>query len=148
MKHALTESEAVWIAAVIDCEGTLTVHTAWNKARHNHNLQFFGRVEMVGAEVPSRLQTLCGGSRWRSRSRQPNGRPRTVWNITSNGLRWLLPQLLPYLIVKHRHAEILLELLAGNPQGRHGCAYKTSFNRLQELMAELRTLNYIQGISA
>jgi hypothetical protein len=29
----LTDVQSAWVAAVLDCEGMLTIHTPWNKQR-------------------------------------------------------------------------------------------------------------------
>jgi|SRR3990167_4048932 len=146
MKHkqwgtTLKRDHAIWIAAVIDCEGTLTVHLPFNKISGGRNLQVFGRVEMINYDVPFLLHTLCGGSMSKPKQKG-NRRNHFMWNISSNGLRWLLPQIMGHLIVKKRHAEILLKILSGNPSGRNGSRYKMPYESLRKLIIELRTINY------
>mgnify|MGYP001586783079 FL=1 len=146
MKHkqwgtTLGPTRAIWIAAVIDCEGTLTVHVPFNKTNGGRNLQVYGRVEMANYDVPFLLHNLCGGSMGQPKQKG-NRKEHFYWNISSNGLRWLLPQIMKHLIVKKRHAEILLAILSGNPSGRTGSRYKMPYERLRKLITELRTINY------
>lgn len=138
----LSDIDAAWIAAVIDCEGTLTVHTPYNKHRNNRNIQIFCRVDMTDDGIPRRLHKLCAGT-FRELHRRPNdpvtNRPHCYWNLSSNGLRWLLPQIYPYMIVKKRNAEIIAEILRRN--GRGSKSSQIPHAELYPLIAELRSLN-------
>jgi hypothetical protein len=133
----LTNVEAAWVAAVVDCEGTLSIHTPWNKERHNRNLQYVCRVHMTDEAVITRLKDLCGGSSSPVKRRNPKHRDSWRWDTYANGLRGLLPQLLPYLIVKKRHAEIMIGILNKNSRGP---GKQMSFNELRPLLYELRGL--------
>lgn len=139
---ALSDLDAAWIAAVIDCEGTLTAHAPYNKQRGNRNIQIFCRVDMTDEGIPRRLHKLCAGT-FRELHRRPNdpptNRPHCYWNLSSNGLRWLLPQIYPYMIVKKRNAEILMEILKRN--GRGSKRSQMPHAELYSFIAELRTLN-------
>lgn len=136
-KDKLTSVEAAWVAAVIDCEGMITVHTPWNKQRQNRNLQFYTRVHMTDLGVIDRLHKLCGGSKKACKRAKPHYLDSWYWNVSSNGMRWLLPQLLPFLIAKHRHAEIALEILSRNRRGFRG---QMPFTELEPLLVEMRSL--------
>ena len=135
--------DALWVATVLDCEGTLSIHTPWNKIRKNRNLQYFARVQMTNKEVILKLRTLCGGSMgWKGAyERRAES---WYWNITANALRWLLPQLFPYFIVKKRHAEIILIVLSKNKRGPNN---QMPFDELKPLLVELKSLqkNGCQG---
>ena len=135
----LNREDAKWIAAVLDCEGTISVHTPWNKKRNNRNIVVFAKVEMIGYAIVERLHILCGGSLWKNIRQKGNRREHCLWNITSNGLRWLLPQIMPFLLIKKRHAEIVLEVLLNNERGKRPTQMK--YERLAELLTEIRKLN-------
>ena len=141
-KSKLKKCDAVWIAAVLDCEGTLTVHTPYNLARKSRNIQVFARVQMTNPAIPLQLKSLCGGT-YRGFKPAPSDRPNTsppcFWNLSSNGLRWLLPQILPYFLIKRRHAKILLEILAKNKRGVRG---EMSGREIFGLISELRAMNH------
>ena len=139
---ALSQIDAVWIAAVIDCEGTLTIHTPLNKYRNGRNIQVFARVDMSDEPVPRRLYELCAGSfkpLHRRASDNPMWKGHSYWNISSNGLRWLLPQIHPYFIVKKRHSEIVQEVLRRNRRGMR--RDQMCHAELYPLIAEIRSLN-------
>lgn len=65
-----------------------------------------------------------------------NRRDQYWWNVSPEGLRWLLPQVLPYLLVKKKHAEIVLELLSKNSRSK-----RLPNERKMELRDEIRRLN-------
>lgn len=130
LRAPLSESQCAWVAAVIDCEGMLTIHTP------NNHVQIFSKVNMVGNEITERLHVLTGGSCFESKARPPHERKQYIWHLASNGLRWLLPQILPHLLVKRRHAEILIEVLANNWRG-----HRMNQITLDERIKELRALN-------
>ena len=132
----LSNMDALWIATVLDCEGTLSIHTPWNKIRRNRNLQYFARVQMTNRDVILKLKNLCGGSMGYKPPKEKRAE-NWYWNITANGLRWLLPQLLSYFIVKKRHAKIILEVLSKNKRGPNN---QMSFEELRPLLIELKSL--------
>jgi hypothetical protein len=150
-KPELALTDRAWIAAVIDCEGTLTIHTPWNKRRDSRNIMIFAKVDMTDDSIPLRLQSLCGGSfnplQQRPFQKNPRAKPNCIWQLSSNGLRWLLPQIYPYLLIKRRHAEILTEVLTTNTRGRRSASVQMPFGRLNELITELRFLNQ-RGVKA
>jgi len=136
----LSEINKAWVAAIIDCEGTLTIHRPYNKQRKSYNMQYWCRVEMVGHQIPERLHELCGGTYIKDKiPAKGNRRARTYWNITPAGLRWLLPQIIPYMLVKRRRGEIILEILT---KRRRGMRQKyMSDIELLKLYREVRRLN-------
>lgn len=135
--NQLTTEERIWVAAVIDCEGMITIHTPWNKQRHNRNLQHYCRVQMTELEMIKRLHAICGGSMKKSTLCASMRTEAWYWNLTAGGLRWLLPQILPFLMAKKRHAEIALKVLAGNQRGR---GRQMPFETLRPLLVEMRSL--------
>lgn len=137
IQRVLSKVERVWIAAVIDCEGSIVLHVPW--VRNARCVQIYIRVNMVNYEIPRRLYGLCGGTirlKWR-KDKDGNRKPQWYWNITANGCRWLLPQIFPYLIEKRRRAEILIEVLNNN-----GKAKRMPSKKLFGLIIELRQLNH------
>jgi hypothetical protein len=76
---------------------------------------------------------------------QRGRKPQKQYRLSSNGLRYILPNVIPFLLVKRRHAELLLEAL--NIMGRIGFRAKRNQytkideKRLEEIYQELRRLN-------
>ncbi len=67
-----------------------------------------------------------------------------VWCLTSNSLRRLLPTVLPYLRIKHRHAELLLEYLslANRRLRRTPEELAAYYAKTSDLAAEVKRLNH------
>ena len=139
LKEPLSEPDKAWIAAVIDCEGIITIHNPLHK-NGSRQLQHYCRVQMVDNEVTKKLYELCGGSYIdHIESYKPNQRAVSYWHITPRIMRWLFPQLLPYILIKKRRMEITLEILSKRYRG----SSKTELpdEKLFELYQEMRTLN-------
>ncbi len=135
----LSEVEKAWVAAVIDCEGSLSINRPLNKQRNCRNLSYVCRVEMVGDDIPERLYHLCGGAFWTKREKPGNRRPQSLWYVPPAGIRWLLPQILSYLVVKKRQAILILDVLSRRRRGM-----KQTYLDDKELLGiyhEIRTLN-------
>lgn len=111
-KRPLSEGQAMWVAAVIDCEGCLSLGEYWNNRSRCRAYRSFAQVQMTDRQVVMRLVTICGGTTrpWRSR-RDRNRRQVWVWNLSANGLRWLLPQIQPHLLIKQKQASCLIQFL-------------------------------------
>lgn len=134
--ESLSVAEASWVAACIDCEGTITAHAVPDKSRSYRGVQVFSRVQMTCQLVPQRLRQLCGGSFSGPKPRQAGHKPIYLWNIAANGCRYLLPQILPTLLTKRRQAEVALAILGGNRQG-----HSMPNGELVPLLEEMRRLN-------
>ena len=97
----LTEAEKAYIAGILDGEGYVTVlHSRSQTLSVNIN---------NNNEALMRWLTERVGGRYYARRPAKRASFHFQWSISSRMCRWLLPQVLPYLIVKRRHAELLLE---------------------------------------
>jgi hypothetical protein len=97
------------------------------------------KVQMTDQSIPYRLQELCAGNIQYAPALNPKRKPTWIWQIGANGVRWLLPQIAPYLLVKKRHADLTIEFLTlvrkGTPRrGEHN-------PRAQEIRALMAKLN-------
>lgn len=108
----LSDTEAAWMAAALDCEGTISFCVG----RSEFNVVV--RIEMCNRDFIESVGKICGG--WTSLDKPQKGRRRahSLWQVSSNGARWLLPQVYPYMIIKKRHAELLLEFLSFTARGK------------------------------
>jgi hypothetical protein len=98
----MAEHEKSWLAAAIDGEGTITLH--WKRKRSvptgkilitNNSKKFLDYAKMI---------TRTGTTRQKQR-----GSKSYVWLVSNRAdLIAILRQILPYLIIKRRQAEILL----------------------------------------
>ena len=85
------------------------------------------------------LRDLVGcGKVWPKKSRIIKHKDQWVWTLTGNHCRALLPVLRPYLKVKARQADLLLEYLRLADHRDRSPEYREAVTRIYE---ELRTLN-------
>lgn len=131
----LSEKDAVWVACVFDCEGLLTAALTFNKATQKHNIMYYGRVAMMTSAIPMRLHALCGGS-YKDHRGEEKERACVYWNIGPSGLRWLLPQIIPFLLIKRDVAKLILDTL-----GRNGRGYRIPVSELEDFISKVRRLN-------
>lgn len=111
-KRKLTKADAMWMASALDCEGTITFHSGKSQ------FQTVVRIEMCSAAFVRRVGGLCGGWSGIDLPQRGNRKPHSIWQVNANGARWLLPQILRFLIVKRRQAELVLEVLSINRMGK------------------------------
>jgi hypothetical protein len=111
----LTLVEAAYIAGIIDGEGCLTIHSkpsiSLKKARSGRHFDI--RLQIVNTNEPL-MQWLCskiGGYIYGKAKRLPNEKPIFRLTLYSNGCRWLLPQIKPFLIVKEQECSLILQAL-------------------------------------
>lgn len=139
-RPALTVGQAMWIAAVLDCEGCLTLGSYWNNRSKCYAFRVTMQVQMVDREVMDRLSKLCSGAVTPTRISKGNPRRKDgwVWVLHSNGLRWLLPQIREHLLIKQHRADLVLEFLTLCRRGG-----KRSFldPRAQQIRSEMNRLN-------
>ena len=119
--NTLTGTQKAYIAGFVDGEGCISI-TRENKHNGNGHQAVF-RVCDTHIGV---LNYLCaitglgyvkpwvGSSTERRAVRFKNCKPQWRWQFSSNGMRELLPEILPYLVVKREVAQVALELLQRN----------------------------------
>ena len=130
---------AYWIAACIDCEGCISLGSYWNKMRSSYNYGVKMQLQMTHKSIPEELKALCGGTIHFSLSKNPRRKDIWTWSLPANGVRWLLPQILPYLRVKKQVGTLMVEFLTivrkGTPRrGEHN-------PRAQQIRAMIAALN-------
>ena len=135
----LTESQKTWIACVIDCEGTIHARQNVNKNGEVTQIAYGVRVEMTTNAIPLRLRELCGGNYFDYKEQKGNRKPHCMWTASPKVLRWLLPTIRDYFMVKQRHADIVIELLNGRRRGIRNPQFNATSNRL---LKELTSLNF------
>ena len=141
----LADVDINWLAAAIDFEGSLCLF----KDKHSHCCRGFSwvpklQIGNVNKEILNHCKgitksgAISGGGIYKN-----HWRPVWYWQVCSNGLRELLPLVLPFLIVKKRHAELLIEALDLLKE-HWGNQYHTKLPndlRLQEIEVEIKSLN-------
>jgi len=137
----LTAHERGWVEAFIDAECSLSLLARVKKdTRRGHDWVPFLQCTTTTREQVERLRLLVGGT---ISGPYPNlgfKNAKVIYHygMTSNGLRWLLPQL--RLITKERHRLLLIEALALLATYRPGTPVMYD-KRLQKIRNEMRILN-------
>jgi len=134
-------------AGIIDGEGSMTIkvqhlpHCTFGK---NHQLLI--KVGMCNREIPETLHGLFGGS---FVIKHPEGSRGYVytWSITAKKALAFLLRIRPYLIVKKRHADLLIEFQKTMRKrgGRGRPLSKEMFAKREWYKAEITSLNIKPG---
>ena len=104
-----TNEQIAYLAGIIDGEGTIYIQ----KIPKKNFFDYFPRVQIVNTnkELMYWIRDTFGGivsSRDRSNENR-NWRVQHTWYTTRQILDIILPLLVPYLIIKKKHAEIMIE---------------------------------------
>lgn len=101
---------APYIAGLLDGEGTFTVR--WNRRARSPSFQTYIAVSMTNEEVISLLSKILQVT-YSCKLREKGRRPYYMLRITTkHEIVMILEKLLPWLIVKREHAQIILEFIA------------------------------------
>ena len=117
----LSETEAAYIAGIIDGEGTLTIRKKKPAAKVSHRLPSYSvtfSVSNTATLLIHWLQNKCGGSVHHYENRCKNCRPYARWDLHTRQATELLHQVTPYLLIKHEQACLAMEFLDHCPRGR------------------------------
>lgn len=135
-----------YIAGIIDGEGTLTIGV--NKARSwkSPHYQVEIIVTMSSQETINALHRFQPGGKGGQYKNHPRWKEQYRWTLSGKTALKILKQVLPYLICKRRHAELLIEMQESkiNPitqaTGHKGLPDSVNVRR-SEIVVELRKLN-------
>jgi hypothetical protein len=143
-----TEREKwVWLACFIDTEGNLGLYKRKAGKRKIKRGFAWGPELRASSTTPILLKQMkaickCGHVHAHNFKDEQPRKPQKQYQVSSNGLRYILPKVLPFLLVKHRQAELLLEALSLLHVGNNQWTGKPcNDERLEEIYQELRRLN-------
>jgi hypothetical protein len=146
-----TEREKwIWLACAIDTECSLGLYKRGQGPRVSVRRGFsWSPVLRCASTTPvllEQIKLICKGGAINNQPFQTVARKtQKQYRLSSNGLRYILPNVIPFLLVKRRNAELLLEAL--NIMGKIGFRAKRNQytkideKRLEEIYQELRRLN-------
>ena len=120
MPHLIRSvEERAYLAGVLDGEGTFIIRRG-RDATHGYKFQAVVRVTNTSWELIAWLHATFGGNVVRERDRRPNRKPCWLWSLDGGTLVVpVVQQVLPYLRVKRRQAEVVLEFYkVRNPFGK------------------------------
>jgi hypothetical protein len=145
---ALRIEEAAYIAAFIDGEGTISIRKYKRKAMAG-GVRYVPVVEMNNSDVGvmQYLRSVIGPNRYHvhSKQRQENHKKMYQLRLPSNVQRWLLEEILPYLRIKRRQAEIVMQLLDLLRQKKYG--EDANLEDREKLYQEVHDINH-RGLGA
>lgn len=139
-----------YAAGIVDGEGSLNI--IHNKARSWSNPQYQSTlsVSMTHKGVIELLHSTFGGT-LRMEKAHPRWKQQWTWYLGGAKLAEFLNQVLPYLVVRKRHAELILEMEAtkqrtadgkpGHTKGRGGKLDSAVAARREVIHTELRRIN-------
>lgn len=140
----LTDKEAAYIAGFIDGEGWFGVSRRVRKWADGEGV-YLRPVGSVSQKIRAPLEWIAertGGSI--SVGKRDKWEPVHQLRFHSGVLRWLIPEVMPYLLVKKRQAELVLQFLTE-------CRYQgkkltnEQLARREGIRAELECLNAKSG---
>jgi len=135
-------SKWVWLAGIVDAESSLSLIKCKKKTKRG--FQYIPRFSCASTTPLLLVQILKVTYPYGFLSSHHKDKRNDFWKktkkvcITSNGLREILPKLIPFLILKRRQAEILLrsmQLLS------HGPKSADKEQELFDLRLEIKKLN-------
>lgn len=107
----------IYLSGIIDGEGSIQIEIqSTNKVRKMDYYSIRLLVINTSKELMDWLNENFGG-KVTARKLIPNRRQCYKWNLCSYNAAKLLEQCLPYLIIKKREAEVLIEFMQTKPEG-------------------------------
>jgi len=153
MQFKYDESKWVYLAGIIDTEGSIGL------SRVKGHRKWCGRfyvpyvlIMNTNKEFIDFLVTNYGGG-YHAKARQNGWGRKEIWGwkVRANLMREILPKVKPYLIIKKRQADFVLQALDIISEDKHLTreCYKSklleNMAKLEELWKECRKLNYRKG---
>lgn len=142
----LSQTERAWLAGVIDGEGSIFISLAANPA---YRRGFFYRPQLLVSNSDRqfliRISEVIGEGTVH-RAKKGDDRTRTRWEYvaTAGVLRTVLPQILPYLIVKREQAKTMLdyfEFIDTHPLWGLKSVHPSYYDSLDSIYRKLKELN-------
>lgn len=149
----LTEGEKGYIAGYLDGEGTITL--LWKKSREGHGYSPMVLFTNTNQESMEWIRAKIGGNLIVFKKVRDNKKWRTLYTLRTGSvlhIQQLLKMLLPYLIIKRKHAELMLEFCNSRANGSSGRnhGYTSTdidiFNRFAELRRERRLAGLVSQL--
>lgn len=134
-----------WLAGIIDGEGTITLKKKRRKDNGNINYIPLTVINNTNLEFLERIKEICGcGTIAQQSSSYTKKHPN--WNLIyrleikgSFNVKTLLKQVYPYLIIKRKHAEIVMRICEENIRA-YSLNRPANTEYLEKLIQELKSL--------
>ena len=141
-----------YLAGIIDADGSITI-TVSTPSRTGSTLRYGENIALgqVNPEAIELLKESFGGGLSIQKPRGISRRPLYRWQVNTRKAANVLKQLLPYLRIKRRQAEICLELHEIKNRGRMANTYLAGSHirrrkpaveaEMRDLVKQIRILN-------
>ncbi len=140
----VVETSSIYWAALLDGEGWIGLSKDNRPNRSRYGFEFRPRVGIClgkGGHILEELKEKYGGGTFLRDRKNPKWRNITSWQLRSSGVVVFLGDILPYLKIKRRHAELLLEFFEVQGPNRMNALYPEVKQRQIEIYNELKQLN-------
>jgi len=118
----MNPAEAGYFAGFLDGEGTIGVYRGRRKENRS-GIRFQTVLRLCNTDFAAleAIQRMCGNGRIAqvTAPKNPNYRTGYILTFSSSQITHLLPQLIPYLVIKKRQAELALEFQLSIVSGRN-----------------------------
>jgi len=122
-----------YVAGVVDSDGHIGIDRSATMPQRRTSVRYEAAVVVTNVDRPLMdwLQEEFGGSLRQRKQMLPHHKPTYSWKLSEQQAAGFCEQILPYLRVKKRQAELLIELKAGWQQPeKRGQGAKTSESEL------------------
>ena len=104
----LTVAQAAYLAGILDGEGCFSLRKSKNSAYHVYISEV--AVGTTTPDLTDWLHAVIPGSIIHASTPPGNREASCTWRVsTKEGLTWMLPQVIEYLVIKKLHAQLLLK---------------------------------------
>jgi hypothetical protein len=144
--HTLSETERAWLAAIIDGEGTIMIAKR-NDPKFRRGFYYCPILEISNTNraLLDKVWEMIGeGGVYRDGRNNPHWKKKWMYSASSGVMRAILPQILPYLIVKLEQAKTALEYLRyieSNPIKGRRKAPPEYYEKLDAIFIAMKRLN-------
>jgi hypothetical protein len=138
----LSPTQAAYLAGFIDGEGCLTIGRA-KKVESRAGFTYFAIVTIGNTNLDAlhAILRICGNGKIQLSDKRKALGHKPMYRILfgANQIRWLLPQIRQYLLIKGQQADILASFLAAKVNGRN--VSDSDWQRLEDWRGQIRALN-------
>lgn len=142
-KVILSDIQRAWLASAVDFEGTLTLvrekgGKTENGSPRGYKYTPYFIIANTNREIVEKIKELCGcGHIYTKVYENPKWKDIHAFRMGASGIRVILPQILPYLIIKKRQAQIIISALGLYAHNQDNCLVS-----LEVARAEIAGLNH------
>ena len=131
-ERALADNDAIYLAGLIDGEGNIDIAISHQKRKNKNYIYYRPRLRIrMSSSILKDLWDVFGGYLYQFAPRRPQHQYNYLWVIADINLLYeIITKVRPYLRVKHKQAQLILEALrTKTPQ------------KLEKLKKEISRLN-------